>query len=120
MNMEVYLAYQRAKMKAVSARAEAKLARLGGDASAAAGAGGEPVDRSSNPLTHGLTASQIERDARSMKNILRVWKATGKGGAGSRILLPSGRMYIAPGGDTRGGFEMAVIRPHKYKRRPNR
>jgi hypothetical protein len=106
-NMDVYRASQRARAKTVRARADAALSRLGG----------KPVDRSSNPLTRGLTASEMEKDAASIRNILRVWKITGKGGPGSTIVLPSGREIKAPGSnDTRSQFEWAVKRTPKHLR----
>jgi hypothetical protein len=107
MNMDIYLAQARVRTKVVSARANAALARLGG----------ETARHSRTDLTEGLSAEQIERDAKSIRNILHVWKVTGKGGPGSTIILPSGRQLKAPGSNgTRSQFEMAVIRPHKYKK----
>jgi hypothetical protein len=111
-DINIYLAQQRVRMKVASTRAEAALARLGA---------ARPSSSLSDELTRGLTASQIERDAKSLRNILGVWKATGKGGPGSTIQLPSGRTFRMPADDNGAPkiqrLERAVTRPWKYTRR---
>jgi hypothetical protein len=108
-NPTVLLAFQRARTRTIAARAEAALARLG-----------NPSQRSpsslSDELCAGLSASQIERDAKSLRNILRVWKLTGKGGPGSTIQLPSGRTFRAPGNANPDRIERAVMRTPKHLR----
>jgi hypothetical protein len=105
MNPDVFIAFNRAKTRAISSRAHATLARLGG----------EEVSRSS--LTEGLTPEQIQRDADSIRNILSVWKRMGKRNA-STITLPSGRTIVpkSSANDQRGGQrENALGRP-RHKR----
>jgi hypothetical protein len=59
----------------------------------AAAALGRPLGTSSTSLTDGLTAEQIEKDAKSMKNVLRAWKRMRRHQCKgmSYIRLPSGR-----------------------------
>jgi hypothetical protein len=110
-NAESLLAFTRARQKAVNARAEAARAKLGGET--ASHSGGNLSER----LCEGLSAAEIEKDARSIKNILRVWKLTGKGGRGSTIHLPSGRTLRASSGDSEtASRERAVMRTPKHLR----
>ena len=106
-----YMAAQRAKAEAIRERADAKLARLGG----------ETASQSSGDLRTflraGLTAEEMERDAKSMRNILRVWKKIGY--RGGDIQLPSGKLLRKSqwaDGDDQPQRELAVIRPHKYRK----
>jgi hypothetical protein len=97
MNIDVHMAFQRAKVNTVSARAEAALARLGGDGhheirprNHEAGNEDPPLRSSS---TAGLSAEELERDTASIKKILGVWRAIGKRDA-SPVRLASGRWII--------------------------
>jgi hypothetical protein len=86
-NPTVILAWTRARSRyadALSARAHAKL----GVETAAR--------RPPRSLTEGLTAEQIERDARSLNKIVRSWKRRryGRVSGTSTICLPSGRQLV--------------------------
>jgi hypothetical protein len=100
MNMDAYLAFQRARMKTASARADARLRELGG---------GESVSR------RDLTVSEIEADTATLKRFLERFKGGMKRAHGrSTIQLPSGREHVIEWGG-RGGYERAITRPHKYQ-----
>jgi hypothetical protein len=106
MNMDIYLAQARVRTRVVGARAEAALARLGGE---------EVSRRSPSDLTDGLSAEEIERDAQSIQNILSVWKRIGKRGA-STIRLPSGRTLVPKRSpDLPGQREYSVVRPPRRR-----
>ncbi len=103
MNMDIYLAQARVRTKVVSTRANAALARLGGESSRAS-------------LTEGLTAEEIERDTASIKKIMHVWRLIGKRSP-STITLPSGRRLI-PKESATGRItqrETALGRPRHHK-----
>jgi hypothetical protein len=83
MDIDTYLAASRERVRLVNERAGAAL--------------GRPLGSTSRPrrsLTDGLTAEQIEKDAKSMKNVLRAWKRMRRHQCKgmSYIRLPSGRM----------------------------
>lgn len=103
MNLDAHLAFQRAKVKTVTARAEATLARLGGESSR-------------HSLTDGMSAEQIERDAQSIRRILGVWRRIGKRDA-SPITLPSGRRLVPKSSTTERitQREYAIGRPLRDK-----
>jgi hypothetical protein len=114
MNLDAHLAYQRARMNTVSARAAAKLARLGGKGHHEAGNEDPPLRSSS---TAGLSAEELERDAASLRKIMRIWKIIGKRGP-SPVKLASGRWVIPtkPAERLSSPRENALGRPrHKRK-----
>jgi hypothetical protein len=82
MDIDAYLAASKERVRLVNERASAALGRPLGTSSA-----------SRRSLTDGLTAEQIERDAKSMKNVLRAWKRMRRNPCRgmSYISLPSGR-----------------------------
>lgn len=78
-----YMAAQRARAEAIRERADRKLARLGGGTS----------PRRSAPNLEDLSAEELDRDSASIRNVMRVWRRTGKHANGiSTISLPSGRI----------------------------
>jgi hypothetical protein len=121
MNLDAHMAFQRAKVKTVSARAEAALAQLGGEGHHESRprnheAGNEhPPLRSSS--TAGLSAEELLKDAASIKKILGVWRRIGKRDA-SPVKLASGRWIIPKGSTERSSSprETAIGRPLKGRR----
>jgi hypothetical protein len=110
MNMDVYLAQQRAKAKIVRARADARLRELGGGS----------VSRRSVPKLEDMTAEELERDAASIRKIIGIWRQIGKR-TPSTIKLPSGRVIVpksSANGQHGGQRENALGRPRH--RRPGR
>lgn len=111
MNLDVHMAMQRARVKTVAARADAALARLGGETAS------RPSGSLSERLREGLSVEEMERDTKSMTNILRAMRRSGKGGAGSTIHLPSGRSFRVPGpNDEPAQLERAIGRTPKHLR----
>jgi hypothetical protein len=97
MNIDAHLAFQRARMKTVGARAEAALARLGGEGHHEIRPRNHEAGHEDPPLrssaTAGLSAEELERDTASLKKIMRIWKIIGKRGP-SPVKLASGRWVI--------------------------
>jgi hypothetical protein len=101
-----YMAAQKARIAAISERAEATLARLGGGTSSS----------TSRQLSDGLTADELERDALSIRRVLRVWTQTRKHATNvSTIQLPSGKVLTKDWSDDgTGGLERAVARRPRH------
>jgi hypothetical protein len=72
--------------------------------------------RSSNYLTDGLTAEEIERDTASIYKIMDIWRRIGKT-TPPPVTLPSGRTIVPKKATTegRGRIEYAVPRRRRRK-----
>jgi hypothetical protein len=85
-DIDAYLAASRKRVRLATERAETALARLGG----------ETRPRRSHRTLDDLTAEEIDRDTRTMKNVLRTWKRMRhhRCVGTSTIGLPSGRQIV--------------------------
>ena len=105
-NPVVYLAYQRARMKAIQARAEKKLGQLGGETATRSPRRSihlTPEQRSAalkakrGPLAWIFDGSSLEdvvRDSTTLKKVMRIYKARPRlrnSSARTTIHLPSGK-----------------------------
>jgi hypothetical protein len=81
-NADALLASVRARAKAANARADAARAKLGG------------ASRPRRSLTDGLSVEEIERDTKSLRKILAVWKARRIQPLRSTLRLASGREVL--------------------------
>ncbi len=122
MNMDVYLASQRAKAKTIRARADARLRELGGNGRRKGHRAGDFDDHYEKPplrssSTAGLSAAELDRDTASIRHILNVWKAIGKR-TPSPVKLASGRWFIPQKstGHSVSQRETAIGRPLKGRR----
>jgi hypothetical protein len=83
-NPEVAARFNRVRAAAISARAENALGRLGGETG-------------TDWLTRGLSAVDIEKDTRMIRQLLAIWKRNPRVGPkhdrGTSVTLPSGRRF---------------------------
>jgi hypothetical protein len=99
----VYLAYQRARAAAISARAETALGRLGGKTATHRGGSRES---GTDWLTRGLSAAEIDKDSAFIRQLLSLWKRNSRARPrqGTGVVLPSGRRFIFRPGE-------GIVRP---------
>jgi hypothetical protein len=96
----------RSKQRAVSERANRILSKRG------------TVSRRSVPKLDEMTAEELEKDTATLERFLVRFKGGMKrASSASTIHLPSGREYTVQWGSTRGAYERAVPRSHKYQKR---
>ncbi len=120
MNIEIEMAKARVRQKLAATRAEAALARLGGNGRHEIRPRNyddvyeKPPLRSSS--TVGLSAEELLKDAASIKKIIGVWRRIGKRDA-SPVKLASGRWVIPKGstGLSVSARENALGRPRHRK-----
>jgi hypothetical protein len=107
-NIDRFIAAQRERVRAASARADARLRELGGN------------PHRSVPRLEDMTAEEIERDTASIRKIMAIWRQIGKR-TPSPIRLPSGRTIVPKSSATGSAQrEYAIGRPLRHRKNKGR